>query len=154
MDFRYMAKLYPQPNYKTIVGCFTKDEHLHPILKHCFHWSTSTITTDFYKLHVSTPQSKGGNVAMIHAQTSGGGKIQPNTLIFVPHDSIHGAFLSSRVFQQANQYLFCLANIYGQGNWILQISISSDSYRPKKSKHSFSAHCISNSVVLHSNIKH
>ena len=36
-----------------------------------------------------------------------------------------------------------------QGDCILQISISLDSYRPKDYKHIFSAHCIYNSVGLH-----
>ena len=123
IDVRYMANVYPQPNFKTIGGLRKKDEHHHPISKHCFHWATSTITMDWYKLHLSTPHDKLGTGTKIHAQTSSGGKIQRDTLTFLPHDSIQGVFLSDIAVQQANHYPICLAVIRASRLYIADFNL-------------------------------
>ena len=51
---------------------------------------------------------------MIHAQTITGGRSRRDALIFKPHNSRHGAFLSARVFIQAKHDLLCLEYIWAR----------------------------------------
>ena len=110
----YMANLYPQPNFKTTGGRFIKDEHPQPLSKHFLRWSTSTIAMDCYKLHLSTPNAKGGTGKMIHAQTSSGEISRHDELILTPHNSRNGSFLSYRAVQHSTHYLLCLADIWAR----------------------------------------
>ena len=60
---------------------------------------------------------------MIHEQTNSGGKIRRVAIIFAPHDSRHGEFLSYTSVYQAKNHIFYLEDIWAKRLDIADLNI-------------------------------